>query len=195
MFLQRMFLRRRRSVALWLFALSVVPTFGQTARAQAPEEARLRDLVQTVQARKLLLEDPVLGPLNLGVKVTGRVAILWGPVPSQELSFRAEQRLQTMFELAEVRNRLTIESDDNAAPNVPLAPNAPRMLPDALPPALPIAPRRPLLVPKGGVELAGIVPDVVTSRSSPAARHDFAGAAAGLPALHMPSLGSFTLPR
>src|SRR5205807_15286 len=76
-----------------------------------PEEALCRDLWHTVQARKLLLGDPLLGPLNVGVKVANRKAVLWGPVPSQQLSSRAEQRLRTMFELTEICNRLTIEPD------------------------------------------------------------------------------------
>src|SRR3979490_16022 len=94
-------------------ALAVVALLGGQVRAQAVNETF--DLWQTVQARKLLMDDPQLGPLDLGVQVTSRVAVLWGPVPSRELAYRAEQRLRTLYDLVEVRNRLTLDSD-GAAP-------------------------------------------------------------------------------
>ncbi len=153
-----------------------------------------RDMAHTVQARKLLLDDPRLGTLNLGVRVTNRVAVLWGPVPSQELALHAEQRLRTMFELAEVRNQLTVVNSDDAAP---AAPEAPRYLPDA-PPLTAPTPRSPLKLfeqPGSGVALAGIVtPDeATTSRSSPIALAR--QAPAELVSLHLPFLGSVVVKR
>jgi hypothetical protein len=160
------------------------------ARAETPEEALYRDLWQTVRARKLLLEDPLLAPLNVGVKVTNRVAVLWGPIPSTQLALRAEQRLRIMFELAEVRNRLTVEPTDDVAPAG--SPDMPRFLPDDLPPADSPAPRL-APNPKTGVALAGIVmPDeTIVARSSPLIAVPQAGAAIW----HLPFLGGIPLPR
>ncbi|HWY85766.1 MAG TPA: BON domain-containing protein [Gemmataceae bacterium] len=163
------------------------------ARAQAPDEAWHRDLLQTVQARKLLLDDPQLGPLNLGVRVADRSAVLWGPVPSQELSHRAERRLQTMFELIEIRNRLSVDADDEDGQ---FTPETPRLLPGQPPPEH-SAPRRRLLEPATGVALAGIVtPDeTLTAHSSPLTQGTSPQAWGGLATLHMPFLGSIAVPR
>ena len=49
-----------------------------------------RDLRLTMQARKLLYDDPDLAPHNLGVIVNDRIAVLWGPAPSAEAMIRAE---------------------------------------------------------------------------------------------------------
>jgi len=74
------------------------------------------------------------------VQVRGGVAILWGPVPSVDLAFRAEARLRALIELIDVQNNLEI------TPN-PLGPapifRGPQFLPDRLPPPLPEAPRPP----------------------------------------------------
>ena len=161
--------------------------------AQTPDEAWHRDLRQTVQARKLLLDDPQLGPLNLGVRVTDRSAVLWGPVPSRELSYRAERRLQTMFELIEIRNRLTVDADDEDGQPLP---ESPRLFPGQPPPDQ-SAPRRRILEPATGVALAGIVtPDeTFTAHSSPLAQGTSPQAWGGLATLHMPFLGSIAVPR
>jgi hypothetical protein len=182
----------RLGPAAGILVLSSLLTCVGTAMAQTPAEALYRDLRQTVQARKLLLDDPSLGPLNLGVKVSSHKAVLWGPVPSQELAARAEQRLRSMFELAEIYNRLTIEPDDGVTPP---APDSPRLLPEHLPPAAPQAPR-PLQVPDTArVALAGIVTpeETITARSSPLGGSTRVAAAAT--ALHLPFLGSVNLPR
>ncbi len=121
--------------------------------AQTPDEALFRDLWQTVQARKAISDDPQLGTLNLGVKVANGVAVLWGPIPSQALSVRAEQRLRSMVELVEIRNQMSIEPDDGVTPRIP---EAPRYLPEPMP-AAPSAPRQPALEPSRAVILAGIV--------------------------------------
>src|SRR5947209_10088994 len=68
----------------------------------------LRDVRQTIQARKLLADDPELAAWNIGVTIQDRVATLWGPVPSAEIAFRAELCLRTVIELAEVRNQLFV---------------------------------------------------------------------------------------
>lgn len=68
----------------------------------------VRDVQQTVQARRLLSSEADLQDLNLGVIVRDRVATLWGPAPSAEMAFRAELCLRRMIELAEIRNELFV---------------------------------------------------------------------------------------
>jgi hypothetical protein len=164
-----------------------------SACAQAPDETMIHDLWQTVQARKAMLDDPQLAALNLGVKVSSGIAVLWGPVPSQALSFRAEQRLRAMVELIEIRNQMAIEPDDTAAPH---APEAPRYLPDPAPTA-PITPRQLVPEPQRAVILAGIVTpeETLTARSSPVGLRSATSGENGSPTLHVPFLGSIILPR
>lgn len=71
-----------------------------------------RDIYQTMWARRMLLEDPVLAPFNLGVRVRNRIATLWGPVPNHELGLAAQRRLNSMIELVDVRNELYVELPD-----------------------------------------------------------------------------------
>jgi hypothetical protein len=173
-------------------SLAVLPLLGSTVHAQDVDETLYRDLSLTVQARKLLLDDAQLTALNLGVKVSNRIAVLWGPVPSRELSLRAEQRLRGMFQLIEIRNGMTVEGDDDARP---LAPEQPRFLPDPFPPAAPREPRRPQLESATGIALAGIVTpeETLTVRSSPLS--GLGQFTIGSTTLRVPFLGSFVLPR
>ncbi|GEM_PF-5591015 len=121
---------------LTLTALAVVAANGQTA---APPVS-LADVSQTMQACKRLQEDEQLATLNIGVRVRGRVAVLWGPAPTAELALRVEQRLRQMIELIEVRNELIVVPEDLRDVPVPVAP--PLFLPEKSPPPLPDAPRR-----------------------------------------------------
>lgn len=82
---------RRVSVVVMVFLLGccVGPLMASAGRAVIRRDADAsRDLLQTVQARKLLMEDPNLADLNIGVIVKDRVAFLWGPVSSAEIAFR-----------------------------------------------------------------------------------------------------------
>ncbi len=184
-----------RLAGFFTFAVSVLLT-GKV-QGQALEEGLIRDLGQTIKARLILQNDPQLGSLNLGVKVANRVAILWGPVPSPDLSLRAEQKLRGMFELVDVRNNLSIETDNEAAPLVNSVPDGPRFLPDQVPASMPSEPRRPvpLVAPAKGISLAGIVPSAEnrTVHSSPLGK--IPPVEVGQATLHMPFLGSITLPR
>ena len=89
-----------RSLAIMgYFSVLAAPiSAGPVRKAGDPS----RDLRQTTQARTLLLQDPALAEYNIGVIVQDRVAILWGPVPSAEVAFRAELCLRAMLELTEV---------------------------------------------------------------------------------------------
>jgi hypothetical protein len=115
----------------WFVVFSL--TVSVTPLAAAPPDALFQDVLHTMQARKALLDDETLARLNIGVKVQGRVAVLWGPVPSAEAALRAEAKLRGLIEFTDVRNELIIMSDD---PRLP-APDQPPFLPDFPPPALP----------------------------------------------------------
>ncbi len=100
-----------------------------------------RDVRQTIQARKLLADDPDLAAWNIGVTIQDRVATLWGPVPSAEVAFRAELCLRSIIELADVRNELVV-SDALKPMRVPLKiDNPPMFLPDHVPQPQPKLPR------------------------------------------------------
>jgi hypothetical protein len=94
----------QRTLTCGLLVLVPAPLFAQN-REISP------DVLQTFEARKALLGDKDLGPLNLGVKVTNRVAVLWGPVPSGDLSRRAIALLTKMPGLIAVKNELEIDPD------------------------------------------------------------------------------------
>lgn len=112
-----------------------------TTAPSAERDNRWHDILQTMQARALLYEDEQLGKLNLGVKVHNRVAILWGPVPSVDMSLRAEIRLRTMIELMDVRNELYLDAEHGTQPIRPNRPATPLFLPDPGQGPAPLVPR------------------------------------------------------
>src|SRR5262245_4154178 len=149
------------------------------------DSASGRDFRQTIQARKLLHDDPRLASLNLGVNVLEGVAILWGPAPSAQLAHQAEERLRGMIELVDVRNQLHV-SDESSSPAQ--QPAIPQFLPEPSVPQRP-TPRtpgntRPLI--QLGVELVRELEPIepVTVNASPAARLE----------RHLPLLGTIALP-
>jgi hypothetical protein len=92
-----------------------------------------RDLRHTIAARRALFTDKELGPLNLGVKVHKRVAVLWGPVPTPAIARRAIDLLRKLPDLIDVRDDLKVEPD----------PNRPLFLPDISPERLRLPPLPP----------------------------------------------------
>jgi hypothetical protein len=98
-----------RTITCGLLLLAAGPLWGQ--EREIPPDVQL-----TYEVRKALLRDSVLGPLNLGVKVKGRVALLWGPVPSAEVAGRAVSLLEKMPGLTAVKNELEIDPELNASP-------------------------------------------------------------------------------
>ncbi len=100
-----------------------------------------RDLRQTMDARKLLAEEPELEAINIGVTVRNRVATLWGPVPSAEVAFRAELVLRSMFELTAVRNELFVSELVEPMRKPLRIESPPRGVPELAPPKLPPLPR------------------------------------------------------
>lgn len=181
----------KRARGLWVFlvlaASALAGLSGSTA--SAADDEILRDLWLTVQARKQLLDDPELAQLNIGVKVSRRIATLWGPVPSAPLALRAEQRVRVLIELIAVQNRLIIVPD---VPPLPVAPNGPQFLPDQLPPALPRPPFDLPAAPKT-TALTAAPHAAVTSFSSP----QTPSATALLPSdrrVRLPYLGTVQVP-
>ena len=73
------------------------------------DDANLRDIRRELLAQTILRNDPVLGPLDLGVTVHRGVARLFGPVPSKGLGDYAVDLLRRLPELAEVRNEMMID--------------------------------------------------------------------------------------
>jgi hypothetical protein len=130
-------------------AIGPTPSAPTTAIAE-------RDLLLTMEARRLLGLDPQLATLNLGVSIRNRIATLWGPVPSAELGFKAELHLRRLVELSEIRNELIVTGEGPTAwggtsvppaflpppgsPGLPAVPSGDA--PPALPPPLAPAPSR-----------------------------------------------------
>lgn len=98
------------------------------------------DVRLTIHARKVLADDPELSPWNLGVIVSARVAVLWGPAPSAEVAFRAEERLRKMIDLVEIHNKLFVSESIEAVPAGPKIQREPLFPLDPLLPPLPADP-------------------------------------------------------
>jgi len=125
--------------------------------AEPPAIAGEPDLRHELMARRVLLRDPLLGPLNLGVRVHRHVAFLWGTVPSAELARRAVGILMKQIpEFTEVRNELQIQPLDITTSPVP-APKRPAPLP-AVP--RPLAPPTGVLT-KQGTQSPQVTPSPV----------------------------------
>ena len=137
-----MYPRLLLSAALCLGMLLLPPA---PARAQTADPSLL-DVIQTLQARKVLDEDTHLGPLHLGLKMRGGVATLWGPVPSLDLSRRAVQKLRALVYVSDIRNHLAVQADDY------LPPAPPRMVTPASAPT-PMAPAPAPKTPRPGREV------------------------------------------
>jgi hypothetical protein len=79
--------------------------FPQMSR---PGEIDAGDCKRTLQCRQVLLADPTLASLNIGVSARSGVITLWGLVPSKDLSLRAEKCLQHVPGVLEIRNDLRV---------------------------------------------------------------------------------------
>jgi hypothetical protein len=123
-----------------LFAGAVFP-----GMCRAADDADFnRDLLHTVAARRALLQDKDLGPLNIGVKVHKRVATLWGTIPSREHARRAYEVLRKLPDLIEVRDEMRVEPSADRPLFLPdIAPERLR-----LPPLPPPQPGPPVILAK-----------------------------------------------
>jgi len=106
----------RHPLALLLPLLIVASIVAVKVYADEIPVEHMREVLLTIEVRKALLDDPVAGPLNLGVKVDGRVATLWGPVPSNDAKQRAEAVLRKFPYVTEVRNQLRLRVEEPINP-------------------------------------------------------------------------------
>jgi hypothetical protein len=127
---------RRVTLSIFLVVITASTPAGPVRNAND----LARDRTQTMKARGVLLQDPELAAFNIGVIVQDRVAILWGPVPSAEVAFRAELCLRGMAELREVRNELMVHEaiqPIRLPKKLEPSPKTRQILPELLPPELP----------------------------------------------------------
>jgi osmotically-inducible protein OsmY len=130
------------------------------------QETSARDLARELQVLHALHRDPQLKPLNIGVKVHDRVAVLWGPVPTRALAERAVLVVKKLPEIGVVDNQLMVQfREETVYPPLPLVPKPtprksdPPPPPESLlPPMLdlvwqPVNPERPATPPKPSVAL------------------------------------------
>jgi BON domain len=105
--------RKPKGLPWGAIAALTAAVFGATAGLEwaaepAPplSEKKLtyRDIQLTVHARKALADDAAVGPGNLGVRVQNNVAVLWGPISSEELKQRAVEVVKKVKGVYEVRD-------------------------------------------------------------------------------------------
>ncbi len=108
--------RRRLALLLLPFGLATAraaasdePVLWTPVHQQPTDRTRL-DLELTLRARRLLVEDPALARYDIQVRIDDRVAELSGQVPSMEIAQLAENSLRGLFGIANIRNRLAIDS-------------------------------------------------------------------------------------
>ncbi len=87
--------------------------------ADAARDA-FRDLQLTVHARRALQGDPALAALNVGVRVRGGVATLWGPVPSADLVPKAVKRVESVQGVLGVRSELYVATPEKKFEPLPI---------------------------------------------------------------------------
>jgi hypothetical protein len=73
-----------------------------------PAVSPLQDLRLSLNARRALLQDRGLAPLNLSVQVRQGVATVWGPVPSEALANRALNLVRGVEGIDRVRSDLYV---------------------------------------------------------------------------------------
>jgi BON domain len=77
---------------------------AEPASPLSDKKLSYRDIQLTVHARKALADDTAVGPGNLGVRVQNNVAVLWGPISSEELKKRAVEVVKKVKGVYEVRD-------------------------------------------------------------------------------------------
>lgn len=88
------------------------PDPGLPVRPPSKVFPRLYDVRLASHARRALLEDRLLAPLNLGVKVKDGVATLWGPVPSSDIEQKALKTIQGVEGIVAVRSEAYLKKPE-----------------------------------------------------------------------------------
>jgi osmotically-inducible protein OsmY len=115
----------RRTLAETCLALGLLLPGAAVARAAAPrlpttlpicsemrDDAAEQAWLLTYRARRALMQDPILAPLNLGVSMRSGRLVLWGFVPSTAVARKAEQRLHALAGPTPVRSDLQVLRPD-----------------------------------------------------------------------------------
>jgi BON domain len=136
---------RARARLATLVAVALLPLLPPNLSAADPE-AVSRDAMLTLKARKALRQEETLAPLNLGVRVRGGAATLWGRVPSESLAAKAVEQVRQVPGISAVRSELAVVPRDGDLPDVIPAP-------PAVPPAY--VPPDPEKAPPPSASLAG----------------------------------------
>lgn len=98
---------------MWWPVLGTPPLLASTPAADLIPADRLRDLQLAVAGRRLLLADPDLAGLNLGLSVRQGMASVWGPVNNAYQAVRATEVLSTLPGLDGVRDELYLGTSPN----------------------------------------------------------------------------------
>jgi hypothetical protein len=136
--------RQRSRWVLWAGAFVLgplgFPTVLPVLRGGDPPDSGVglstsaRDMTLAVHVRRALLDDPALGPLNLGVKVQDGTVVLVGPVPAAELAQQALRIVSNVRGVRGVRNELYLCRDAGHEPiHIPLVGDAPTRTQSASP--------------------------------------------------------------
>lgn len=114
-------------VLLWRLPLklAVADVAAPRLGPAVSRDTSLGDFERMVFVRQALQQDEQLGALNLGVTVRGRVATLWGGIPSEELARRAESVLRGAAGITIVHNELRVEPRREAKKNLFALPASP----------------------------------------------------------------------
>jgi hypothetical protein len=109
-------MRLERSVigAAVALALALADAGAATPAKPPPPPAEairlINDAVLTVRARRQVNGDKDLHKLNLGVRVTQGVAVVWGPMPGDDVPRRVQAKLLQVEGITEVRCHLYVDS-------------------------------------------------------------------------------------
>jgi hypothetical protein len=160
----------RHWVRLWLLCLggllvvagagdNPLPGADSDIRLPARSAPSLNEIEVTIRVRQALVTDPELKGLNLFIRVQAGLATLCGPVPSLDLSRKAERIVRQVRGVYEVVNLLEVVASEEKPFDIPLKSEPPVQSESAMPfvrpnPRVTLAGRTPRDFPdlEGGTE-------------------------------------------
>lgn len=131
-----------------ILTLSLAGSLSAAVHAAPPQP----DWILTLQARRVVWDDPSLAELNLGVRVRDGVALLWGPVLNEQQSAEAAGRVRLVPGVNGVINELYVLPADDilrkkfapARPEPQAAPTSLSVAAAPAPPAVRALPSEPI---------------------------------------------------